>query len=940
MELEYLNIYTRTNDWEKEWISDGGPYSDLQFEVLTQCSIGIKVDIQKSYAKMDIAKVWAKQGRIQEALECSKNISDDLDNSITLKDISTELVKIGKVDEALEIAHQINNTLQKSIALKEISTELAIQGKMEEAISLMQQALECAQFIKDERSKNITLKDIIRELAKQGKIEEALSCTQDISEDDWKCKALLGISSELAKQRKIEEAASTMQETIACAKAISDDILKNRAMKDISEELANQGMFEKANEFIQQILDDGQKNQALQTICLELAKQGDISKAIACTGDINDELDKIETFREISKASDNIDILTMAVHNINGIKDDSSIYLKKGIELKQIAIECFKRGLFVMYNRLIDDALKLLSLLNYDDADKGGILEKIALELAEIGALRDAYRFIEKLRYFPEKESVLKNISNQEALIGDFRNCSIVLLKLLSINKELGEKEIDTVSIDISINLSRKYFTDNALIIANSISNDWDNAYALWQIALECIKQDKFEIGFEIALSIKDINHIEQACEEIALELIKKGEISMAVNILQRLTDINGYCGSPYLSYLSTQLFSQNKIEDASLLIEKAINCIPCVCEDYEKSQKYISIYAELIKQDKEKQAESMMEEALDFIQNIPDDNEKNSSMQHFATEMVKQGKIESGIEYARGITDDFFKCATLMAISSELREQGNIEEASIVLEEALESAWIIKKEKSKFLALKDISIELAKQGKTEKALECAQSIQNDFSKKRVLSGIVKELAKLRKISEALECANSINDDKNKSSAQKDICIELSKLGLIKDAYECSLNILDDSDKSKALNSIASELAIQENWALCESIGLEIPQILDRHNCWREIAKNTSEEKGWKNALQVVNQFQNAEVKMHYLKGLADSLNLIESNKEMILNARSYYFDDIESMEKLLQHHALHELFFSDASNGKIERLNRTLNLQWAIDIKNSFSVN
>jgi tetratricopeptide (TPR) repeat protein len=192
LELGYLNIYTRTNDWEKEWISEGGPYSDLQFEVLTQCSFGIKVDIQKNYAKIDIAKVWAKQGRIQEALECSKNTSDDLDNSIALKDISTELVKIGKVDEALEIAHKINYTLQKSIALKEISSELANQGKMEEAITLMQEALECAQgnSISSDRVKNRALKDISTELAKQGKLEEAasamqeaLSCARSISED-------------------------------------------------------------------------------------------------------------------------------------------------------------------------------------------------------------------------------------------------------------------------------------------------------------------------------------------------------------------------------------------------------------------------------------------------------------------------------------------------------------------------------------------------------------------------------------------------------------------------------------------------------------------------------------------------------------------------------------------------------------------------------------
>jgi hypothetical protein len=46
------------------------------------------------------------------------------------------------------------------------------------------------------------------------------------------------------------------------------------------------------------------------------------------------------------------------------------------------------------------------------------------------------------------------------------------------------------------------------------------------------------------------------------------------------------------------------------------------------------------------------------------------------------------------------------------------------------------------------------------------------------------------------------------------------------------------------------------------------------------------------------------------------------------------------SMETLLRHYALHELFINNASPEKIERYNRTLNIQWAIDIKNSFSDN
>ena len=63
-------------------------------------------------------------------------------------------------------------------------------------------------------------------------------------------------------------------------------------------------------------------------------------------------------------------------------------------------------------------------------------------------------------------------------------------------------------------------------------------------------------------------------------------------------------------------------------------------------------------------------------------------------------------------------------------------------------------------------------------------------------------------------------------------------------------------------------------------------------------------------------------------------------NKNLILNSRKYLMNDPESLEKLLQQHALHELFFTDAKPEKTQRFNRTLNIQWAIDIKNTFIEN
>lgn len=77
-----------------------------------------------------------------------------------------------------------------------------------------------------------------------------------------------------------------------------------------------------------------------------------------------------------------------------------------------------------------------------------------------------------------------------------------------------------------------------------------------------------------------------------------------------------------------------------------------------------------------------------------------------------------------------------------------------------------------------------------------------------------------------------------------------------------------------------------------------------------------------------------------YLKSLVDSTMPVNANKEQILAARNFYMNDVESMEQLLQQHALHELFFSNAPSEKMESFDRTLNIQWAIDIKNSFSAN
>ncbi|MFM7699580.1 MAG: hypothetical protein ACKO7V_02180, partial [Bacteroidota bacterium] len=105
--LDNSIVYKRTDDWDEDWITEKGPYSDLQFEVLITCARGISDESDKSHALSHISTELSKQGKVeeaasamQEALTCARGISG-WEKSMALRGISTELAKQGKVEEAL-----------------------------------------------------------------------------------------------------------------------------------------------------------------------------------------------------------------------------------------------------------------------------------------------------------------------------------------------------------------------------------------------------------------------------------------------------------------------------------------------------------------------------------------------------------------------------------------------------------------------------------------------------------------------------------------------------------------------------------------------------------------------------------------------------------------------------------------------------------------------
>jgi hypothetical protein len=177
-----------------------------------------------------------------------------------------------------------------------------------------------------------------------------------------------------------------------------------------------------------------------------------------------------------------------------------------------------------------------------------------------------------------------------------------------------------------------------------------------------------------------------------------------------------------------------------------------------------------------------------------------------------------------------------------------------------------------------------------------------------------------------------------------EISTELAKQGkiheaesAIQEALECARSISYGWQRDNVLKDISTELIRQGNWTLAIATVLEISQIGVQYDCWKEIAESTCKKIGWQKAFRLATQFNNGEPRLFYLKGWVGGVNLMEVDSVCLKETLSHLATDSESIENLLQTYALQEVFFGNGNMERLKLLNRTLNIQWAINIKAQF---
>ena len=530
------------------------------------------------------------------------------------------------------------------------------------------------------------------------------------------------------------------------------------------------------------------------------------------------------------------------------------------------------------YSEIIQKAINIANKNPYEDT-RNGLLGLISNTFAEIGCFEKAISLRksikEKNTFF--KFQNLKNILFELIKLDKFKDVSIIYLNNLNSSHEITVQNLSLILNYLSIEKANQIKFSESIFLARKIKNESEfhsskRDLTLMEISLRMCDFETSNEYLEIARSISDSFIKCQTLIKLSDKILKQGKQFESKLILDEAFDI-----SYELNNKSSQVILLTEI--AKTLREQG--------ED-EKSYGYI-------------------QQAIQYSVEIVSERDKNRKIIPIISELILQGKIFKAIEITKKTKNndnEGDKSKVLINLSKDLFRLGKINEAKFYLNQALSEAKIIKSVFYRDFALSDVCIEYSKQINIEETLEILKLINDEKIKANVIEKVNVTLINQNKFEIALQNIISLNLKrlKLKNELIKSICCEFVKLGEYKNS---------------------------------ELFSLKIDDIETRKWCWKCIGSIMINSTDYFTALKNISHFKDEEVKINIIEGILTGINLENINREILLDLIKSKKSKTSYSEEVLKHFAILQIFFSDLPIEKLNRYNRTLNLQWAIDIKN-----
>jgi hypothetical protein len=511
-------------------------------------------------------------------------------------------------------------------------------------------------------------------------------------------------------------------------------------------------------------------------------------------------------------------------------------------------------------------------------------------------------------------------------------------------------------------NINSKSIKSNTIIcIYTQISQNGSNISILNELLTDAISYAKAQ---------KDKHLICESLIKIIHELLKCNNITEVETLINEVyiysNELDSIHRQDEIKHNISVIYLQLKRYDEAILTARKIE------SQYWKSLTLKDISKEFYKIDKKEENTIIIHEAVNLISTQKEDIQyrpkdyfdkkvkKELALKDLSLELLRQKELQYSKKCLSEISDYNLYADTIKEITNKILINKEFVESYIFIEllinrKNLNNVDFSIELESKLLG--HICLILTKNNNFRESLNYNHAIISNYWKSLTLVRIWAEVVKQNRNHECdviiRELDLCIQDFRPINASQKSkILIEATKLffelGLIKEFQNSMMKSLKASEEAIAIKrlyfeknseSIFSELAIEyalsSNLTMVEASILNISNRDDRKKCWKDIVELIIKYEGKDIIMNKVYQLKKEESIDSFLKAYSDSIVLTDLKYKQIIEIIKLNEISIDCLKNYLYLVILENIFSNSLSNRKLDRYNRTLNLQWAIDIKN-----
>jgi hypothetical protein len=941
LELDYLLLYRRTSYWNHDWITNNSDILNIRLSVILRIANEITDLFQNIVFKCNL-------------LICIQN-SHLFDELFDL---------LFKKIEQIEASHF------KNIAKSKLLEVLILYNKMEAAGSYAHDI------------EVYYLKDYFRVLCQyyleQNDINSGLMIIDKINDEASKIESVGKCILYFIERDDMTRANFLLERFIYLYQLLDEDN-HNEILDVFFLTVMKCGKYDIAIKFANELKFNYDRNKAFYIICTEFAYNNQLDQAKAILDSINLPTERCLCYAIISKSHLELNEYLESVHYFNLSIEESNLILEFDRDewdfefsprcevLDAIAIEF--AGL---------DEEKFNSILTYVREIKSTkeLLTKIILHPKNYKEFLEVSNYLLKISsnhlefsHYSEYINLCEDIAKKYIENSQVEQAIIAVSKIN--NKHEHDRFIGEL---LNLCLNKQDF-DFALIIARQFANLPQICDSLLIISGAFAKSSNFDKAATTLLAVKEyvdqINYNEHVRQEYLFQLSKaylhiemESTCLLIIDLMNDQFVFQELAITNFLKYYfnknklfkhdtllnklskrnKSRLFKDISIEEIKDDLNYSIVLSNQISVKSDKIEAQIEILKKFVDIGNSSLARKMAYDCVNEISEIKEERDRCQFAIDLAISFSRIGDWRFALETCDilNIKATYAKKEAFLCIINQMLDNKVIKEAMELIrniENYVDSFDLIDTYQS-------ICIELIKKGCVFEFQETVKKLNENYSY-RVFNKIVLELIKLNKFEVALQLARNVANIFDKIRIFLDISEALIKndklsysRAILREAQGQFSGVRDSDKRCMILSIFSVQLAKHKELDLSEKFSLEVPQTFERNYCWKQIGSTLFEEHGFFKSIQLAYKYKSFESRKCIKQNITKKLGINNITREICLSVLKDIENPISSMEHVLQIYALNQLFFEELGQKKVQRYNHSLNLQWAIDIKNSINEN